>query len=147
MSVGGQALTHLVLQKCSCTNNAMEFAYYQTTDIVLFAGAEILHHGVTSEVLKKLLEHAQDEAIFDTAVVQLCEIGGRSRLQHRNCCYQCEKTYHSLKKLSRLWANGVCVSGSDAGKAWLTVTLRFPAPVGATPCNSTDMTPGSINTT
>ena len=56
----------------------MEFAYSQSSAIGLYAGAEVHQHGLTLEILEKLLVHAQDNALSKTTVVQLCGAEGRS---------------------------------------------------------------------
>jgi hypothetical protein len=68
---GRQIANHLALQEPSCTNNAMEFAYSQSSSIGLFAGAEVHQHGITKVVLEKLLKYAQDKAVSKTTVVQV----------------------------------------------------------------------------
>jgi hypothetical protein len=77
LAAGRQIADHLASQKPSCTNNAMEFAYSQSSAIGLFARVEIYQHGVTSDVLKKLLEHAQNKGVSETTVVQLCRVYSR----------------------------------------------------------------------
>jgi hypothetical protein len=71
LSAGRQIAYHLGLQEPSCTNNAMEFAYSQSSSIGLFAGAEVHQHGITKVVLEKLLQYAQDKAVSKTTVVQV----------------------------------------------------------------------------
>ena len=71
LSAGHQIVNHLALQEPSCTNNAMEFAYSQSSNIGLFAGAEVHQHGITKVVLEKLLQYAQDKAISKTTIVQV----------------------------------------------------------------------------
>jgi hypothetical protein len=63
LAAGSQVASHLASKKPSCTNNAIEFAYSQSAAIGLFAGAEVHQHGVTSDVLDKLLEYARDNAV------------------------------------------------------------------------------------
>jgi hypothetical protein len=71
LSAGRQVVHHLDLQEPSCTNNAMEFAYSQSSSIGLFAGAEVHQHGITKLVLEKLLQYAEDRAVSKTIVVQV----------------------------------------------------------------------------
>lgn len=72
LAAGSQVVQHLALQQPSCTNNAMEFAYSQSSAIGVFAGAEVHQHGLTLDVLKNFLEYAQEKAISKTTVVQIC---------------------------------------------------------------------------
>jgi hypothetical protein len=71
LSAGRQIANHLALLEPSCTNNAMEFAYSQSSSIGLFAGAEVHQHGITKTVLEKLLAYAQDQSVSKTTVVQV----------------------------------------------------------------------------
>jgi hypothetical protein len=71
LSAGRQIAHHLALQEPSCTNNAMEFAYSQSSSIGLFAGAEVHQHGITKVVLERFLRYAQDNAVSKTTVVQV----------------------------------------------------------------------------
>lgn len=71
LSAGRQIANHLAIQKPSCTNNAIEFAYSQSSSIGLFSGAEVHQHGITTLVLEKILQYAQDKAISKTTVVQV----------------------------------------------------------------------------
>jgi hypothetical protein len=71
LSAGRQIANHLALQKPSCTNNAMEFAYSHSSSIGLFSGAEVHQHGITKIVLEKLFEYVQDKAVSKTTVVQV----------------------------------------------------------------------------
>jgi hypothetical protein len=106
LAAGRQIHNHLALQKPSCVNNAIEFAYAQSASIGLFSGAEIHQHGITADILKKLLEYAQENAISKTTILQVCtDISScyscitdldslvmwirpaRCRLQFRNCCH------------------------------------------------------------
>jgi precorrin-4 methylase len=60
-----------VSREPSCTNNAMEFAYSQSSSIGVFAGAEVHQHGITKVVLEKLLEYVREKAVSKTTVVQV----------------------------------------------------------------------------
>lgn len=71
LSAGQQMHSYLALQKPSCTNNAMEFAYSQSSAIGLFSGVEVHQHGITTDVLKKFLEHVRGNSISKTTVIQV----------------------------------------------------------------------------
>lgn len=144
LSAAHQITNHLALQKPSCGNNAMEFAYSQSSAIGLFAGAEIHQHGVTVEVLKKLLDYAQKTAVSKTTVIQLCGKKGRGADYSIGIVAASEKNLPFIHETVKTWANGGCVSQADAGEDWMKVTLRVPVPVEAVPTNGTE---ASNNTT
>jgi hypothetical protein len=68
---GQQMSSFLALQEPSCTNNAMEFAYSQSSAIGIYAGVEVHQHGITMDVLKNFLAHVKDKSISKTTVVQV----------------------------------------------------------------------------
>ncbi|KAF2809813.1 putative glycosyl hydrolase, family 18 [Mytilinidion resinicola] len=138
LSAGRQISSHLALQKPSCTNNAIEFAYSKSSAIGLFAGAEIHQHGVTLEVLKKLLEYAQDKAISKTFVIQLCGTDGRGADYNIGMVATSEKNLPFIHETVKTWADGGCVSQGDAAEDWMKVTLRVPITVEAIPNNGTE---------
>lgn len=112
----------------------MEFAYSQSSAIGLFAGAEIHQHGVTSGVLQKLPEYAQEKAISETTMVQLCGSGdGRGADYSLGIVATSAKNLGFVQQAVKTWASGKCVSaGSTGGKdSWIKVSIRVPVPVGS----------------
>jgi hypothetical protein len=71
LSAGQQMTSFLALQEPSCTNNAMEFAYFQSSAIGIYAGVEVHQHGITMDVLKSFLEHVENKSVSKTTVVQV----------------------------------------------------------------------------
>ncbi|KAK4031477.1 killer toxin subunits alpha/beta [Parachaetomium inaequale] len=144
IAAGRQISNHLATQIPSCTDNAMEFAYFQTSAIGVFAGAEIHQHGVTSDVLKRLLQHAQDEGLTRTTVVQLCASGhGRAADYSLGVVATSAENIGFIREAVRTWASGGCVSqpsgeGSMSTEGWMKVTIRVPAAIPAT--NGTNST-------
>jgi hypothetical protein len=141
IAAGRQISSHLALQVPSCTANAMEFAYFQTSAVGIFAGAEIHQHGVTSDVLEKLLQHAQNQGLTKTTVVQLCASGqGRGADYSLGVMATSAKNIGFIREAVKTWASGECVSqpfGEGSTEGWMTVTIRVPA---AIPANGTDST-------
>jgi hypothetical protein len=72
ISASQQIKAYLELQQPSCTNNAMEFAYSQSSSIGLFAGSEINQHGITLDIIEKFIEYIQERALTKTTIVQVC---------------------------------------------------------------------------
>ncbi|RYP14424.1 hypothetical protein DL765_006367 [Monosporascus sp. GIB2] len=147
LSAGRQITSHLALQMPSCTNNAMEFVYFQSSVIGIFAGAEIHQHGVTSDVLKNLLKYAEDNAVSKTTVVQLCGADGRGADYSIGIVAGSAGNLPFIQEAVKTWADGRCVSQADAREPWMSVTLRVPVSVEAKSNNSTDVTPESFATT
>jgi hypothetical protein len=127
-----QVASHLASKKPSCTNNAIEFAFSQSAAIGLFAGTEVHQHGVTSDVLDKLLEYARDNAVSKTTVVQLCAADGRGADYSIGLVAASAKNLPFVQGAVKAWAEGGCVSQSEASEDWMTVTLRVPAPIEVT---------------
>jgi hypothetical protein len=71
ISAAQQIIDHLALQQPSCANNAMEFAYSQSSGIGLFAGAEIHQHGITTDVLERFMAYAREKALTKSTIVQI----------------------------------------------------------------------------
>jgi hypothetical protein len=89
----------------------MELAYFQTSAIGVFAGAEIHQHGVTSNVLKKLMQPAQDEGLTKTTLVQLCASGhGRAADYSLGIVTTSAENIGFIRKAVKTWASGGCVS-------------------------------------
>lgn len=137
LSAGRQVKSYLASRKPSCSNNAMAFGYSQSSVIGLFAGAEVHQHGVTSAVLDKFLEYAQDKPIFKTTVVQLCGAKDRGADYSLGIVASSAKNLDFVQEAVKTWADGKCVSQADAGEDWMTVTLRVPVPVEEVSKNST----------
>ncbi|XP_014561985.1 glycoside hydrolase family 18 protein [Bipolaris victoriae FI3] len=144
LSAGRQIANHIKLQEPSCTNNAMEFAYSQSSSIGLFAGAEVHQHGITKIVLEHLLQYAQDKAISKTTVVQLCGSDGRGADYSLGIVATSAKNLAFVQEVVRTWASGACVPAT-AGEEWMNVNLRVPGPVTGT-SNSTNTTTAANNT-
>lgn len=146
IAAGRQISNHLSVQIPSCTDNAMEFAYFQTSAIGVFAGAEIHQHGVTSDVLKKLLQHAQDEGLNKTTVVQLCASDhDRAADYSLGIVATSAENIGFIREAVKTWASGGCVSqpsgeGSMSTESWMKVTIRVPGAIPAT--NGTNSTSG-----
>ncbi|KAG7287400.1 hypothetical protein NEMBOFW57_006911 [Staphylotrichum longicolle] len=137
LSAGRQVKSYLASRKPSCSNNAMAFGYSQSSVIGLFAGAEVHQHGVTSAVLDKFLEYAQDKSIFKTTVVQLCGAKDRGADYSLGIVASSAKNLDFVQEAVKTWADGKCVSQADAGEDWMTVTLRVPVPVEEVSKNGT----------
>jgi hypothetical protein len=71
LSASQQIRNYLALQQPSCTNNAMEFAYSQSSSIGVFAGAEIHQHGISVDVLGKSLAYAREKFLTKSTTVQV----------------------------------------------------------------------------
>jgi hypothetical protein len=140
IAAGRQISRHFALQVPSCTDNAMEFAYFQTSAIGVFAGAETHQHGVTSDVLEKLLQHAQDEGLTVTTVVQLCASGHRRGADYSlGIVATSAENVGFIREAVKTWASGGCVSqpsgegsSSLSTEGWMKVTIRVPAAIPAT---------------
>ncbi|KFY07990.1 hypothetical protein V492_06644 [Pseudogymnoascus sp. VKM F-4246] len=147
LSAGRQITNHLALQMPSCTNNAIEFAYFQSSVIGIFAGAEVHQHGVGSDVLKNLLKYVEDNAVSKTTVVQLCGVDGRGADYSIGIVASSAKNLPFVKNAVKTWADGGCVSQADMGEAWMPVTLRVPVTVEMKSKNGTSIAPASFGTT
>jgi hypothetical protein len=79
LSAGNQMMSYLALQKPSCTNNAIEFAYSQSSAIRLFAGTKLHQYGITNDVLKSFLDYVREKAVSKTTVL---EVGATRHHQH-----------------------------------------------------------------
>ncbi|KAH7311959.1 family 18 glycosyl hydrolase, partial [Rhexocercosporidium sp. MPI-PUGE-AT-0058] len=108
MSAGRQVKSYLASQKPSCTNNAMAFGYSQSAAIGLFAGAEVHQHGVTTDVLEKFLEYAQDKSIFRSTMVQLCGVGDRGADYSIGIVASSTKNLEFVQEAVKTWASGKC---------------------------------------
>lgn len=71
LSASQQIKNHLERHQTSCTNNAMEFAYSQSSSIGLFSGIEVHQHGLTNDILEKFMVYAQENSITKTTIVQV----------------------------------------------------------------------------
>lgn len=140
LSAGRQIFNYLLIQEPSCTNNAMAFAYFQSSIIGLFAGAEIHQYGVTFDVLKNLLIYAEEKAVSKTTVVQLCGAYGRGGDYSIGIVASSAKNLPFIQGAVKTWADGKCVSRADAGYDWMTVNLRVPSLGEAKSKNGTDVT-------
>lgn len=144
VTAGRQIVNRLAQQEPSCTHNAMEFGYFQSSAIGIFAGAEVHQHGVSSVVLRKLLEYAQERGVSKTTVVQLCGADERGADYSIGVVATSAKNLGFVQKAVKAWANGGCVSQTDAGEDWIKVTLRVPAPVDTIiPSSSSPTTNGT----
>lgn len=81
LSASQQVKSHLALQEPSCTNNAMEFAYSQSSIFGLFSGAEVHQHGITQDILERFMTYAHETSLTKTTIVQVgaCPAGAESR--------------------------------------------------------------------
>lgn len=122
----------------------MDFPYFQTSAIGVFAEAEIHQHGVTSNVLKKPLQHAQDQGLTKTTVVQLCASGhGRDADYSLRIAATSAKNIGFIREAVKTWASRGCVSqpsgeGSMSTESWMKIIIRVPAAIPAT--NGTNST-------
>lgn len=140
LSAGSQITNHLALQKPSCENSAMEFAYSQSSAIGLYAGAEVHQHGLTSDVLEKFLRYAQENSLSKTTVVQLCGADDRGADYSIGIVATSAKNLPFIQKAVKTWSDGECVTQAEAGEDWMQVTIRIPGLVDAVPSNSTNST-------
>ncbi|KAF2730201.1 glycoside hydrolase [Polyplosphaeria fusca] len=125
-SAGRQIANHLALQKPSCKNSAIEFAYSQSAAIGVYAGVEVHQHGLTSEVLEKFLDYAQGDGLSETTVLQLCGANGRGADYNIGIVATSAKNLPFIEKAVKTWSSGDCISEPDAGEAWMPVTVRIP---------------------
>jgi hypothetical protein len=147
VSAGHQIINHLALQKPSCNNSAMEFAYHQSSAIGLYAGAEIHQHGLSSKVLGKFLAHAQTTNLSKTTIVQLCGASNRGADYGFGIVVTSAKNLPYIQKVVKTWADGECVAQASSGEDWMQVTIRVPSAVDTIPRNSTNGTIIPQNTT
>lgn len=68
---GRQMPRHLGSKEPSCTHNAIEIAYSQSSIMGLFAGAELHQQGITMDILSKLMDYIRDREISKTTVLQV----------------------------------------------------------------------------
>lgn len=129
---------HLALQSPSCTSNAMEFAYSQSAVVGLFAGAELHQHGVTTDLLEKLLKHIQENVVSKSTIVQLCGSDGLGADYSIGAVVTSSENLAFAQAAVKTWANGGCVSQADAGAQWMEVTLRIPVPTDTNMNNGTN---------
>ncbi|KAF2003786.1 glycoside hydrolase family 18 protein [Amniculicola lignicola CBS 123094] len=121
-----QVTNHLALQKPLCNSSAIEFAYSQSSAIGLYAGVEVHQHGLTSEILEKLLEYVQAKALARTTVIQLCGTNGLGADYSIGIVATSSKNLPFIQKSVKTWADGDCVSQKNAGESWTQVALRAP---------------------
>lgn len=132
VTAGRQIVNRIAEQEPSCTRSTMELGYFQSAAIGIFAGAEVHQHGVSSVVLRKLLEYAQEKGVSKTTVVQLCGVDKRGADYSIGVVATSAKNLGFVQEAVKAWANGGCVSGAGAGEDWIKVTLRVPASVDTT---------------
>ncbi len=77
LSAGQHIINHLRLQTPSCSSNAMEFAFSQSSAMGVFIGAEVHQYEMMPSVLAKFLEYATRQSISRTTIAQICGIQGR----------------------------------------------------------------------
>ena len=132
LAAGRQVANRLASEKPSCTKNAIELAYFQSAAIALYAGAEVHQHGLSSNVLHRVLEYAQDNTLSKPVVVQLCAPDGRGADYSIGVVAAGAKNLPFIHQTVKTWANGGCVPHPEAGENFMTVTLRVPTTAGVT---------------
>jgi hypothetical protein len=166
ISASQQMKDHLALQQPSCANNAMEFAYSQSSSIGLFVGAEIHQHGITTDILERFMAYAREQALTKSTIVQVsshvyCSCAGLANIAASQLCsgdqrgadYSFGIVATSSKNLAfiqeavKTWADGSCVSQATTGQLWMEVELRVPTPINGTSTNNTNSTGASNFTT
>ncbi|KAF2819903.1 putative glycosyl hydrolase, family 18 [Ophiobolus disseminans] len=140
ISASQQMKNHLALQQPSCTNNAMEFAYSQSSTVGLFAGAEIHQHGMTMDILEKFMVYAREKALTKTTIVQLCPTDKRGADYSFGIVATSAKNLAFVQEVVKTWASGSCVSQVTTGEQWMEVNLRVPTPTNGTAFNGTNST-------
>jgi hypothetical protein len=105
------------------------FGYSQSAVVGVFAGAEVHQHGVTTNVLNKLLDYVEKNSISETTVVQLCQADGRGADYGIGIIVSSAKHLPVVQDAVKAWVKGRCVSAADGDEDWMTVTLRVPARV------------------
>ncbi|KAH9871192.1 hypothetical protein J1614_006768 [Plenodomus biglobosus] len=146
ISAAQQIQSHLALQQPSYTNNAMEFAYSQSSTIGLFAGVEIHQHGITMDILEKFMIYAREKALTKTTIIQLCPADKRGADYAFGFVATSAKNFAFVQDAVRTWASGSCVSQTTTGEQWMQVDLRVPIQVNGTSMNSIDIV-GASNLT
>jgi hypothetical protein len=129
LSAGQQIVNYFRSQKPSCVENALVFGYSQSAVVGVFAGAEVHQHGVTTNVLNKLLDYVEKNSVSETTVVQLCQADGRGADYGIGIIVSSAKHLPVVQDAVKAWVKGRCVSAADGDEDWMTVTLRVPARV------------------
>ncbi|KAI6778523.1 uncharacterized protein J7T54_005047 [Emericellopsis cladophorae] len=127
LAAGRQVLHQLGSQTPSCTRNTMSMAYFQSSLVGVFGGAEVHQHGLTAELLDRFLTHAEETSLSKTTLVQLCESDGRGSDYGVGVIAGSTNNFAVVQKAMRSWANGRCFADADADdENWTTVTIRVP---------------------
>ncbi|CAI6236404.1 unnamed protein product [Periconia digitata] len=140
VSAGRQIANHLALQKPSCQQSAIEFAYSQSSAIGVYAGAELHQQGVTALVLEQFLDKAQSSGFSQTTVIQMCGGEGRGADYSLGIVAASAKNFEFVQKTVKSWSNGDCLSASKTEEPWMDVAIRVPEPIEETSGNSTNVT-------
>jgi hypothetical protein len=145
LSAARQVANHLDLQKPDCKHLAIESAYSQSAAIGLYSRVEVHQHGLTVDILERLLRYGQESSISKTTVVQLCGAEGRGADYSFGIVATSAKNLGFVQKSVKTWLDGGCVSKADTGSDWMQVTLRIPVPIETIKNNGTNSTSLSIS--
>ncbi|GAQ05331.1 hypothetical protein ALT_2652 [Aspergillus lentulus] len=129
LSAGHEIVNYFRSQKPSCVENALAFGYSQSAVVGVFAGAEVHQHGVTTNVLNKLLDYVENNSVSETTIVQLCQADGRGADYGISIIASSAKHLLVVQDAVKSWVKGRCVSAADGDEDWTTVTLRVPTRV------------------
>ncbi|KAF4170541.1 hypothetical protein CNMCM8927_004533 [Aspergillus lentulus] len=129
LSAGHEIVNYFRSQKPSCVENALAFGYSQSAVVGVFAGAEVHQHGVTTNVLNKLLDYVENNSVSETTIVQLCQADGRGADYGISIIVSSAKHLLVVQDAVKTWVKGRCVSAADGDEDWTTVTLRVPTRV------------------
>ena len=138
LAAGRQVVNYLGSQKPSCTRNALSFAYHQSVLLGVFGGAEVHQHGLTTEVLNKFIEYAEQRSVSKTTLVQLCEGDGRGADYGVGIIAGSSKNFALIQDTIKTWADGKCVADVGGDDEWMKVTIRVPKAEPQSP-NSTEI--------
>lgn len=80
---------------------------------------------MTGDILKKLLDYAEENSVSKTTLVQLCKAGGRAADYGIGIVASSSKNLSLIQEVVKTWVEGRCFEVED-GEDWTTVTLRVP---------------------
>ncbi|KAG9255093.1 uncharacterized protein F5Z01DRAFT_653958 [Emericellopsis atlantica] len=138
LTAGRQVVNYLAFAEPSCSRNSMSLAYFQSSIIDVFGGAEVHQHHLTAQVLESFIMYAEQKSLAKTTVVQLCAGEERGADYGVGIIAGSAKNFAVVQQAMQSWAEGRCVPVADNKEDWMTVTIRVPK-AEAHPANSTDI--------
>ncbi|KAK8146892.1 hypothetical protein G3M48_002467 [Beauveria asiatica] len=110
LAAGRQVVHHLASRQPSCSRDAMSFGYSQSALIGVFAGVELHQHGLTFQVMQRVLQHVEDNFSLNTFVVQLCyDDDGLGADYTVGVIATSSNNLHLAHQALKTWAGGKCV--------------------------------------